>query len=220
MLEILIAMTLASLVLLTLSVSGGYVLRQWSREKNSLDDSLEQALLALRLERALAGAYPHAYRDRGKKNAPKKLFFEGDRQEVTWVSTVSFGTQTGLAAWRLIQEDDSVSLYIVPRITGDPADRLDESRPVAIWQGWNLEIQYLEEKEINGRKPERTWRTEWQAEKARVLPAAVEIILSDTRGDTTIPLVVPIRANEHETIKPSRTPNAGSRNSPVQAPVL
>lgn len=203
-------MALASLVLLTLTASGGYVLREWSKKKNSLDDSLEQSLFSLRLERALSGTYPHAYRDREKKQAEKTLFFEGDEHQISWVSTTTFGSLPGLAAWRLSQQENGVALFVLPGITGDPTERLDKNEPIAIWPGWTLDIQYLEEKKIRGRAPERTWRSGWQAEKERCLPVAVMIRLENTDNSDVIPLIVPVKANEHETIKPRSVHGPGS----------
>ena len=202
LIEVLIAMTLASLVLLTLTASGGYVLREWSKKKNSLDDSLEQTLFSLRLERALSGAYPHACRDRKKKMGKKKIFFEGDEHQISWVSTVTFGPLPGLAAWRLNQQENAVSLSVLPGITGDPTERLEKSEPIATWPGWTLDIQYLEEKDNRGLAPERTWRTVWQAEKERSLPVAVMIRLENKDNFSFIPLIIPIKANQHETITP------------------
>lgn len=208
LLEVMIALVLASLVLITLTAGSGYVFREWGRDKDVLGDRLDQGLLLLRLERALAGAYPHLYRREEGEKYKKTIFFEGEKDSLSWVSTVAPGGINGLGAWRIVYEEGRVLVFLVPACADDPGPRLDQALPVAEIQATGLTIRYLEEKPgLPGKKHNRTWRAKWSAKERRQLPAAVELVLSgngDLEGGRIV--LAAISANEHRTLKPKAGP--------------
>ena len=209
LLELLIALVLATLVLLTLSTAGGFVIRQWFAEKDSLGDSLDTALLALRLERAVTGAYPLVYTEKDKKGVKKKIFFQGTDNGMCWASTVSPGHPYGLGGWCLQQEDAGVQLRFYPSVTGDPMQNIHRQKPIWSMDKATLDLRYLAEKSgrQNDTKAAR-WVSSWSGPKKRSLPVAVRLTIKDAAGDSRIRLVVPIPARTNSLVR-SRPASSG-----------
>src|SRR5690606_23660518 len=87
LLEILIALALTA-TLLTMLTAGVYgVVRDWDNNAAGLENSLEEAVALLQLERALHGAFPHSYRD--METLGYHVYFDGQADQLSWVSTVS-----------------------------------------------------------------------------------------------------------------------------------
>ena len=63
LIELLIALTLSTLVMLMLAAGMNTVLNEWTRSSNRLEESLDKVLVLLQIERALESAFPHKYRD-------------------------------------------------------------------------------------------------------------------------------------------------------------
>src|SRR5690554_2020361 len=99
LIELIIAMTLTTLLLGMLSAGVFTVVREWEGEASVLDEALDRSLVLLQIERALAGAFPHSYVDQNE--FARYVYFLGEPEELSWISTVSPYRVTGLTAWRL-----------------------------------------------------------------------------------------------------------------------
>jgi len=202
LLEILIALTLSTLVMLTLAMGMNVVLKDWTRSSNRLEDSIDKVLVLLQIERALEGAFPHTYIDRDENK--KYIFFEGEEEEMAWVSTVSPGRQPGFTAWQLLPDDEEtgIQIRIVPAFVTDPTKRLEEhATSVTALEGYKAYFEYLyvDEKITDDTK----WLKKWSAKKLQSLPNAVRVRLeSDMDTDEPLEIVAVIQAHQHQRIRP------------------
>jgi len=198
LLELLIALSLSALVMLMLAMGMNTVLKEWTRSSNRLDDSLEKVLVLLQIERALEGAFPHAYLNSDENK--KYLFFEGEEKQLAWVSTVSPGRHSGLTAWQLLPDDEEtgVQIRIVPAFASDPTERLAENATVVTaLEGYKAYFEYLyvDEKITEDTK----WVKKWSAQKRQGLPNAVRVRLdSDDEAMDSLEIVAVIRAYQHQ----------------------
>jgi len=194
LLEILIALTLSTLVMLVLAMGMNVVLKDWTRSSNRLEDSIDKVLVLLQIERALEGAFPHTYIDRDENK--KYIFFEGEEEEMAWVSTVSPGRQPGFTAWQLLPDDEEtgIQIRIVPAFVTDPTERLEEhATSVTALEGYKAYFEYLYvDKKITD---DTKWLKKWSAKKLRCLPNAVRVRLeNDMDTDEPLEIVAVIQA--------------------------
>jgi len=206
LLEVIIAMTIAAMLLVGLSVAMNRVFSDWGRNDERLNDDIDKMLGILQLERALTGAYPHTYRD--KKANKNIILFEGKKDELLWVSTVSPSRQAGLSIWQLTESKDKkgVNLRVVPAFVSDPKKRLkeleDEQKPLLLFENYRPKFEYLYVDEtFNGK--DNKWVKKWSAKKNNGLPDAVRIFLEsvDERKAHSFEVIAVIAAHDHATIK-------------------
>ena len=210
LLEMLVALTLSVLLLTVLSTALHQVGRDWIGSRGRLDGRLDLALGLLQVERALQGAFPHFYREE-EKNTPR-LFFEGDRDVLSWVSTLSPGRRTAFTAWRLggdapdggDEEGEGAWLRIAPAYADSPAERLDEADARLLVPGYRARFEYLWIDPADEEKHE--WRDEWSAEELLALPRAVRVVLEpvDEEGEP-VEVIAQIAAYEHVNVRPKVT---------------
>ncbi|HEW97343.1 MAG: hypothetical protein DRR16_21460 [Candidatus Parabeggiatoa sp. nov. 3] len=198
LLELLIALTLSTLVMLTLAIGMNIVFKEWNRSSNRLDDSLKKVLVLLQIERALEGAFPHTYKDSDENK--HYIFFEGEEEQLTWVSTVSPGRQAGLTAWQLLpdEKEKGVQIRIVPAFASDPTERLEENATmVTALEGYQATFEYLY---VDDKIEEDTkWVKEWSAKKLQALPHAIRVRLeNDIEGEDSLEIVATIMAHHHQ----------------------
>ncbi|MDO8906997.1 MAG: prepilin-type N-terminal cleavage/methylation domain-containing protein [Pseudohongiella sp.] len=208
LLEILIALSLTAM-LLTMLTAGVYgVIRDWDNNAAGLEKTLEQTVVTLQLERALQGAFPHSYRDRDTLG--RHVYFEGERDQLSWVSSVSPQRNQGLTAWRLYSEaGEGIYLQLAPAFSDHPGERLDAAQPILLLEGYALEIQYMfEDLEF-----QRRWREEWSGMELQSLPMAVHIRLTaidrsvrNRAEDQSAPIdiIAPIHSTQHRSIQPTQ----------------
>jgi general secretion pathway protein J len=182
LLELIIALALSTLIMLMLAVGMNTVVDDWSRSRSHLDDSLDKILVLLQIERALAGAFPYTYPDQDQEGCfnNKCTFFEGEEEQIAWVSTVSPGRQPGLMAWQLLpsEKETGVEIRTVPAFASDPTERLEKgAESVTALEGYKLSFEYLYVDERL--KTDTKWLKEWSAKKLRGLPWAVRILLEN-----------------------------------------
>jgi len=175
------------------------VLKEWTRTGNILDESLDKVLVLLQIERALEGAFPHVYKDPDENK--KYIFFQGEEEEMAWVSTVSPGRQPGLMAWQLLPSDEEtgIEIRIVPAFANEPTEGLEEHATViTALEGYKAFFEYLY---VDEKITEDTeWLKEWDAKKLQALPHAVRIRL-ESEGES-LEIVAVIAAHQHQKIRP------------------
>jgi len=202
LLELLIALSLSTLVMLVLAGGMNIVLKNWIRSSNALEESLDNVLVLLQIERALAGAFPHTYLDQDEKKT--YIFFEGEEDKMAWVSTVSPGRQAGMMAWQLLPNKDEtgMEIRIVPAYASDPTERLEEHASViTALEGYKASFEYLyvDEKIEDDSK----WESKWAAKELQGLPHAVRILLESQKDEQeSVEIIAVILAHQHQTIRP------------------
>ena len=195
--EVILALALTTLLLGLLSSGVFIVAGDWNRNADVLDESLDEALAVLQIERALHGAFPHSYTN--TETLSRQLFFSGESDYLGWVSTVSPQRTPGLTAWELFNvEDEGVYLTLVPAFSDDPSLRLQEAEPMLIFPDYQIEFSYLyEELDEN-----RLWSEEWEAEELLSLPLAVYVRLGPYDEDEEVlEVLARVRNNLHRSIQ-------------------
>ena len=199
LIEVILALGLTTLLLGLLSSSVFIVAGDWNRSSNSLDENLDTSLAVLQLDRALHGAFPHSFTNEETLN--RQVYFTGEDDFLSWVSTVSPQRLPGLTAWELtVDSEEGVYLRLAPAFSDNPSSRLEASNPVLFLPGYDLEISYLFE-QLDQRK---IWTDSWEAQELLSLPLAVYIRLTpNSDKDEELEIVARIRNNEHRSIRPN-----------------
>jgi general secretion pathway protein J len=206
LLELMLALVL-SVTVLTLLAGGMYgVLQDWERSGERLDDKLDMALSLLQLEQALTGAFPFIYRD--EEENKEFIYFIGENDELTWVSTVSPSRSAGLSAWLLTpgKDDKGLKVKIVPAFTANPEEALEKTKAFDLLTGYEVGFEYLyvDPATRNQEEPETEWLDAWQAEELQSLPIAVR--LSIEKDDDATEVIAPIPAYQHNRLPPRQKP--------------
>lgn len=202
LIEITLALALTALLLGLLSTSVYMVAEDWNRNSDVLDQSLDEALSILQVDRALHGAFPHSYAD--DESLARLVYFVGEDDYLSWVSAVSPQRTAGLTVWELFSVDDEgVYLTLVPAFSDNPSERLEEAEPVLILPNYTVEFSYLYE-DLNESK---LWQEEWLGEDMLSLPLAVYAHFTPMReyreANEELEIVARIKNNTHRSIRPA-----------------
>jgi len=199
LIEVVLAMGLTTLLLGLLSTSVFIVAGDWNRNSNSLDESLDLSLALLQVDRSLHGAFPHSYTNEETLN--RQIYFTGEKDSLSWVSTVSPQRLPGLTAWELsVVPGEGVYLNLAPAFSDNPSLRLNESNPVLLFPGYDLELSYLYE-ELDQNK---VWTDSWEAQDLLSLPLAVYVrLVSNIDINDEFEIIARIRNSEHRSIRPN-----------------
>jgi general secretion pathway protein J len=198
LLEIILALSLTAMLLSMLTAGVYGVVRDWDNNAERLEQDLEQTIAILQLERALQGAFAHSYRD--MRTLARHVFFTGESDELSWVSTVSPQRTGGLTAWRLYSTREGTFLQLAPALSDEPSDRLQEAAPRLLFADYRAEFQYLYE----DLQFQRRWRSDWPGPVFNLLPLAVHVRLVPIDDEMAEPLdiIAPLMAREHRSLRP------------------
>ena len=199
LIEVLLALGLTTLLLGLLSTSVFIVGADWNRSSNSLDENLDKSLAILQLDRALHGAFPHSYTN--EETLSRQIYFTGENDYLSWVSTVSPQRMPGLTAWELFEvPGDGVYVRLTPAFSDNPFLRLEESEPILMLPEYSLNFNYLYE-DLDQNK---IWTDSWEAQDLLSLPLAVYVMLRPfSEEDDEFEIIARIRNNEHRSIRPN-----------------
>ena len=199
LIEVLLALGLTTLLLGLLSTSVFIVGADWNRSSNSLDENLDKSLAILQLDRALHGAFPHSYTN--EDTLSRQIYFSGENDYLSWVSTVSPQRLPGLTAWELFEvPGEGVYVRLTPAFSDNPFLRLEESEPILMLPEYSLNFNYLYE-DLDQNK---IWTDSWEAQDLLSLPLAVYVMLRPfSEEDDEFEIIARIRNNEHRSIRPN-----------------
>lgn len=201
--EVLLSLSLTTLLLSLLSGGMFIASGEWSRSSENLGLQIDQNLSLLQFERALQGAFPHSYAN--SESLAREIFFSGESDSISWVSTVSPQREPGLTAWRLYNDSSlGIMLQLAPAFSDNPQLRLDEAEPTIVLPNYRLQVRYLTP--AGDRQME--WSTVWYGSELMSLPSAVhlEVIPASSRANRgRAELLTSLRSNKHRSLQPVRS---------------
>ena len=183
LLELLIAISLSTLLMTVLVVGLNQITRDWERRGGDLDALIDHSLLLLQIEKAILGTFAYQYKENA--TAQKRLFFEGSNNEIKWVSTVSPNRGSGLTLWRLqADEEQGLQLVTLPVYPGDlnkQLERFDNSQETIplYFKDYKIQLHYLAE----NTEDKKEWSTKWQAEEKKALPLGIRVAFTHSDED-------------------------------------
>jgi general secretion pathway protein J len=204
--EVLLSLSLTT-VLLSLLSGGMFIASgEWSRSSENLELRIDRNLSLLQFERALQGAFPHSYAN--SESLAREIFFSGESDSISWVSTVSPQREPGLTAWRLYNEPSlGIMLQLAPAFSDNPQLRLNEAEPSLVLPNYRLQVRYL----TTAGERQMEWSPVWSGPELMSLPSAVylEFIPENFRANRgRAELLASLRSATHRSLQPIR-PNIG-----------
>lgn len=215
LIEIILSLALTALLLSLLSGGMFAVMNDWDSDADALDERLDETITILQIERALNGAFAHSYRD--DTSLGRFIYFEGDDETLSWVSTVSPQRAGGLMAWQLeSRAGEGLFLKLVPAMSDNPDERFEDIEATLLLPNYTAEFSYLYE-ELDFSKE---WRDEWSGQESNALPLAVHIFLAPIDASTakSLNVVAEIAANTHRSIRPTLNDSSGALNTSRNTP--
>lgn len=175
LLELLIAISLSTLLMIVLVVGLNQITRDWERSGGTLDALIDDSLLLLQIEKAILGTFAYHYKENA--TAAKQLFFEGSKTSLKWVSTVSPDRSGGLTLWQVkVDDEQGLRLVTLPVYPGDLNKQLQrfelqqEKSPV-YFKDYKIDIHFLSENIKN----KKEWLSNWLAEDKKALPLGIRL---------------------------------------------
>lgn len=205
LIELLMAVSLSSVVIVVL-MGGFYIItNDWQKQDSVLENKIDDSLIHLEIERAILGTFPYSFTSKEEK---QEIFYFGDSDSLTFVSTFSPAYNNQLTLWQIkSNQEGGLDIHALSAQTGDPKEILEEinssqdekDKPTQVFRDKKIQFSYLSE-DKNGN---RSWVNQWDAIEERLLPRAVKITLeSFYEEQPTIYLLAMIPAYQHQTIRP------------------
>lgn len=188
LLEVVIALTIVATLLVVMFSSLRVGLAAWQRggERAELLDRTRS--LAQILTRALNAGYP--YQKPATAGEPARLLFEGEPDRLAFVTAAApFPTAAPMAFTAVTLSHDAGSGLAI-RQKPLPNDEAFESLPPVVVDATVAAVKFRYLRDSN-----RTWTDRWDAATEHMLPVAVEVTLTVTRGGQSAeqpPLIVPL----------------------------
>lgn len=215
LLELLIAVSLSSIVMVVL-VGGFYMVsKNWQLQEQRLDKAIDNSLIRIEIEKAILGAFPYTYK---KESNEVVIYFKGDEHQLQFVSTMSPSYNNQLTIWSLIAKNKGgLSIQVSSALTGDPDEILaklsssnkSENEATSVLEDYQIEFEYLKDNESK-QNNEKLWLTKWDASQSKLLPTAVRIQLSlinEDENKKNDEIIAFILANKHQSIQVSQQQN-------------
>lgn len=204
--EIMMSLGLTALLLALLS-SGVYIVADdWNRNADNLENSLDEALTILQLDRALHGAFPHSYTN--EETLSRQIYFNGEDDYLSFVSTVSPQRTPGLMTWEIFtEEDEGVYVTLAPAYADNPSQRLEDAEPQLLLPGYRAEFSYLYQESAEDSAGDLVWSEQWPGEELLTLPLAIYIHflpMNDDGSSDALEVLARVRSNQHRSIQPNR----------------
>lgn len=198
LLEVLLALALTAMLMSMLTAGVYGVMRDWDDSATALEQSLDQTVAVLQIERALQGAFPHSYQD--TETQGRHVYFIGASDELAWVSSVSPGRAPGLMAWQLGNGRDGVHLRLAPAMADNPAERLLAAEERLLLENYRILFRYL----LEDTEGARRWIDTWPGPEVNALPRAVHVTLSPLTGSASpLEIVAPVIVHQHRYLSPN-----------------
>lgn len=201
LIEVILALALTATLLGLLSTGVYVVARDWNSNADRLDRNLDEALSILQIDRALHGAFPHGYTD--PDTSTRHVYFVGEDDYLSWVSTVSPQRQPGLMTWELFSNEEGVHLSLAPAYSDYPGERLEQAEPELVLPNYRASYSFLYQELDESRQ----WRDEWFGDEMQSLPLAVHVLftpIDDQNGTLDeLEVVARIASNQHRNLRPS-----------------
>lgn len=182
LLELLIAISLTTILMTVLVVGMNLISRDWQKSNNRLEQKLDESLLLLQLEKAILGTYPYQFKTTDL--AKEKVFFNGSESELSWISTVSPNRSAGLMLWRIKSaEDGGLNLSVLPAYPGDLNAQLSKydgqhSTHTTYFKDYKISFSYLSGGAKKGALKSKKWTQSWIM-KDNKLPLGIRMKLTN-----------------------------------------
>jgi general secretion pathway protein J len=206
--EVLLSLSLTTVLLSLLSGGMFIASSEWSRSSESLELQIDINLSLLQFERALQGAFPHSYAN--SESLAREIFFSGESDSISWVSTVSPQREPGLTAWRLYNEPSlGIMLQLAPAFSDNPQLRLNEAEPSLVLPNYRLQVRYL----TPAGERQMEWSPVWYGPELMSLPSAIYLEMISENSLVNLgraELLTSLRSNSHRSLQPIQ-PDIGSQ---------
>ena len=173
--ELLISLSLSSVVLLILVSSFYQLNRNWEQQNNLLDERIDNSLILIEIEKAISAAYPFTYKD--KSSLKKNIFFMGQEKKLQWVSTVSPSYDGAIMIWSMTLLDNGFELFVIPALSGNPENQInyalsnEETNKMILFEEYSIKLSYL----FSDAEDQSEWLNLWSIDEKKSLPSAIRI---------------------------------------------
>ena len=195
LLELLISLSLSSVVLLILVGSFYQLNRSWEKQNNFLDERIDNSLILIEIEKAISAAYPFTYKD--KNSFKKNTFFKGQEKKIQWVSTVSPSYDGAIMIWSITLLDNGFELFVIPALSGNPEKQInyalnnEETAKMILFEEYSIKLSYL----FSDAENKYEWLNIWPIDEKKSLPLAIRISFNANKNYPQLQsfdLIIPI----------------------------
>ena len=204
LLELLISLSLSSVLLVVLVISFNQLSRIWENNNNQLDEKIDQSLIIMEIEKALSAAYPYTFKS--EVSLKNKIFFVGENNKLQWISTVSPSYNDRIMIWSIALSDKGFKLLVTPVLSGDPSNKIqhalnnNKNSEMLLFTQYKVTPSYL----FNEASGNQEWLDSWPTDERQSLPNAIRLNFSATDDDSELKsydIISPIAANQTQLIR-------------------